>query len=93
MAYEGERGFKDDDVLADLVKEWALDIGRHPELVVVPAEQDPALELGLMANASSWHTVGVIGKLDSGQDRVQPGPILLGAHRNLPHVDIERLSP
>ena len=89
---EGRCGLKDDPSLAELIEEWAFDVGVDPELVIVLAEHDPTLKLWFMAIAATRYAGGVTCKLDTGQDRAEPAPVLLGAHRYLPHVDIERLA-
>ena len=46
-----------------------------------------------MAVSTGWYTGGMASELDTGQDGAEPSPIFLWAHRDLPHVDIERLPP
>ena len=89
---EGRGGLEDDPPLAELIEEGAFDVGVDPELVIVLAEHDPTLELWLVAVATAWYAGGVTCKLDTGQDRAEPPPVLLWAHRYLPHVDIEWLA-
>ena len=65
---EGRGGLEYDHVLAEFVEEGCFDVGMDPELVVLLAKQDPALELWLVAIACVGHTCGVASELDHGQD-------------------------
>ena len=62
----------------------------HPELVGMLPDQALDLELRLMSIPTGSDTGGVTSKLET--DGFKPVAVLLGAHGDLPHVDIEGLS-
>ena len=58
------------------------------ELMVVLAEQRPALELGHVSTSTIRYLARGTSELDSGEDGSKPCAVLLGADRNFPHVHV-----